>query len=98
MYEYTWCPCACGGIVRIWGAAGIKPCCKQCWQTFWELTVAHMEGDDLESAPPRDYGHSEQCVERQKAREGVEITVGREFYLMGSDPMEALRVAEEDQN
>lgn len=95
MYEYTWCPCACGGIVRIWGSAGIKPCCKPCWQTFWESTVSHLEGGD---GLTEDYGHSEQCLMRQAARQDVEVVTGREFYLMGSDPVETLRVAEEDQD
>lgn len=95
MHEYTWCPCACGGVVRIWGAAGIKPCCKPCWETFWEATVAHMSDEPYESREPV---HSSQCLERQAVRADVEITQDREFYLIGADPVEAPRVAEEDQN
>lgn len=91
--EYTWCPCACGGLVRIWGTTGINACCKPCWETFWEATVAHLEGS---TECTQNYGHSEQCEQRQAVRAGIVPVTDRDFHMMGRDPVEALRAVEED--
>lgn len=91
MYEYTLCPGSrgdggpCGSLVRIWGGTGINYCCAPCWETSWALIQLALQADEP-VAIDQDFGHSDQCDARQKARYGQEVVTGRDWQIMGKVP------------
>lgn len=62
MTTYIPCPGACGSRVRpATSNPDVAFCCVPCWDTY----AASMGLNRMEV---KDYGHSDQCVDRQKAR------------------------------
>lgn len=92
--EYTLCPgshngAPCGSVVKVWPGDSINFCCRPCWQTSWEPIQEQLNGHEDQVA--LDYGHSEQCWDRQSQRRGVPVVMGRLFKTAGPREVPGVR-------
>lgn len=93
--EYARCPgyehgntlerSGCGSLVKILEGDRISYCCVPCFTTSWEPIQDGLWGREPKFV---DYGHSDQCRDRQVVRAGLEPVTDREFSIMGAMPNE----------